>query len=147
MPDHSADKATSRPLAVGDVLHGMCGGHFGHHRYDCCRIEVVGPDWIVARDEYGALSFAAGRSLMALRRYRQQSQWCPAAPCPCPCFTEPSLSATTNGPSSSLDEVLRIVAAWCVTSNDGGGVDAGDLAGGLERAGYPLPAVEEDDDA
>ncbi|MCZ1006366.1 hypothetical protein [Streptomyces lydicus] len=35
--------------------------------------------------------------------------------------------------------VLEIVSAWCVESNDIGGIDAGDLAWRLEQAGYPLP--------
>jgi hypothetical protein len=64
------------PLAVGDVLHGFCGGYFGRDHYDCCVIEAVGPDWIVTRaldrDDYGTgLDFAAGREDLAqLRQYR-----------------------------------------------------------------------------
>ncbi|MGW1071531.1 hypothetical protein [Streptomyces sp. NPDC002537] len=46
--------------------------------------------------------------------------------------------------TTDVDQVLRIVAAWCVTANDSGGVDAGDLAWNLERAGYPLPDLGEE---
>lgn len=70
------------PLAIGDVLHGFCGGYFGRDHYDCTRIEAIGPDWLVARDEDGCLSFAAGSGdLGALRAYRTQSEWCQANPC------------------------------------------------------------------
>lgn len=75
------------PLALGDVLHGFCGGHFGRDHYDCARVEAIAPDWLVARDQDGDLSFAAGASnLRALRSYRTQSEWCLADPCPA--FTE-----------------------------------------------------------
>ncbi|MFI8942694.1 hypothetical protein [Streptomyces syringium] len=50
---------------------------------------------------------------------------------------------TDTNPADSLDQVLRIVASWCVEANDGYGVDAGDLAWRLERAGYPLPHIAE----
>ena len=49
--------------------------------------------------------------------------------------------------SEAAAEVLRIVSAWCVEANDTGGIDAGDLAWRLEQAGYPLPDVEDGDDA
>ncbi|MEU1805863.1 hypothetical protein [Streptomyces sp. NPDC019937] len=39
----------------------------------------------------------------------------------------------------ALAAVLGIVSAWCVESNDVGGIDAGDLAWRLEQAGHPLP--------
>ncbi|MCP9209522.1 hypothetical protein [Streptomyces cucumeris] len=41
--------------------------------------------------------------------------------------------------SAALAEVLRIVSTWCVEANEVGGVDAGDLARRLGRAGHPLP--------
>ena len=68
----SAD-AIPRPLTRGDVLHGFANGVFGRDQYDCCRIEAVGPDWIVARDEDGDLSFASGtQSLQLLQRARDE---------------------------------------------------------------------------
>lgn len=60
------------------------------------------------------------------------------------------------GTAGMLDELLRraatqpvrpvlaIVSAWCVESNDTGGIDAGDLAWRLEQAGYPLPDTTEE---
>jgi hypothetical protein len=69
----STPDAVPRPLARGDVLHGYASGVFVRDHYDCCRIEAVGPDWIVARDEDGALSFACGtESLRSLQRTRDE---------------------------------------------------------------------------
>lgn len=50
-----------KPLCVGDVIHGFAQGAFGRDHYDCTRIEATGPDWIVARDADGDLSFASGK--------------------------------------------------------------------------------------
>ena len=41
-------------LAVGAVLHGFCGGHFGRDSYRDKRIEAVGADWVVARETSGS---------------------------------------------------------------------------------------------
>lgn len=51
-----------RPLAVGDVLTdeagaGFCGGMFGRDSYATKTVEAVGPDWVVAREEYGQAVF------------------------------------------------------------------------------------------
>lgn len=35
-------------LALGQVLHGYCGGYFGDN-HQCKRVEAVGFDWVVAR--------------------------------------------------------------------------------------------------
>jgi hypothetical protein len=76
-----------RPLAVGDVLHGFCGGIFGRDHYNCCAVEAVGADWVVTRDlsvEIGTgLDFASGRSTLAtLRKYRVRTTK-PADGSPC----------------------------------------------------------------
>lgn len=42
-----------------------------------------------------------------------------------------------------LAEVLGIVLAYVIESNDSGGIDANDLMHRLERAGYPLPDDED----
>jgi hypothetical protein len=45
-------------LRVGDVLFGDCSGHFGESYCDK-RIEALGRDWIVAREQdTGKLVFA-----------------------------------------------------------------------------------------
>lgn len=63
---------TDTPIAVGDTLHGYCGGIFGRDHYTCCTVEARGRDWLVARDDGGNVSFAAGRdSLVGLRQHRQ----------------------------------------------------------------------------
>lgn len=54
---------------------------------------------------------------------------------------------TANAMLDALDAeaiapLMRIVNEWVVEANDIGGVDAGDLAWRLERAGYPLPNNE-----
>lgn len=58
-----------RPLAPGDVIHGFAHGAFGRDHYNCVRIEAVGPDWIVARDDdkdFPGPSFASGRRSLEL---------------------------------------------------------------------------------
>ena len=59
----------SRPLAVGDIIHGFARGAFGRDHYDCVRVEAVGPDWIVARDPHEPEqepSFTSGRRSLEL---------------------------------------------------------------------------------
>ena len=40
-------------LRVGDMLSGFCAGHFGRDSYDDKRVEAIGADWVVARNESG----------------------------------------------------------------------------------------------
>jgi hypothetical protein len=44
---------TDRPLRVGDVLYGFCGGAFGRDSYGTKRVEAIGADWVVAREDDG----------------------------------------------------------------------------------------------
>lgn len=44
-------------ILVGTVLHGYCGGFFGDV-YEDLRVEAVGVDWVVAREESGVVHFA-----------------------------------------------------------------------------------------
>ena len=66
-------------LRVGAVLYGFCGGHFGRDSYEDKRIEAVGEDWIVCRDEYGDVHTADfsrrgdGWTLASLERYLEPS--------------------------------------------------------------------------
>jgi hypothetical protein len=41
------------PIRVGDTLYGFCGGSFDRESYDNKRVEAIGADWLVARDEDG----------------------------------------------------------------------------------------------
>lgn len=41
------------PFQLGDVIHGFCGGVFGRDSYNCRRVEAVGSDWIVTRNDRG----------------------------------------------------------------------------------------------
>lgn len=43
---------------IGMKLKGFCGGFFGRDSYGDKRIEAVGNDWIVAREENGEPVFA-----------------------------------------------------------------------------------------
>lgn len=71
------------PLTAGDVLHGFCGGIFGRDHYECCRVETVGPDWVVVRADDAGPDFATGGdSLLMLRQYRTENDYCPSRPCP-----------------------------------------------------------------
>jgi hypothetical protein len=89
----------TKPLAVGDVIHGFAHGVFGRDHYDCVRIEAVGPDWIVARNphnEFGAgLYFAAGRSELRLC-IQARDEPCPEDPCPFGKYEQPLTDITSN---------------------------------------------------
>jgi len=50
-------------LPVGTMLYGFCGGHFGRDSYESKRVEAVGADWVVCRDEDGGLWFAEGETI------------------------------------------------------------------------------------
>ncbi len=52
-------------LVVGTVLYGFCAGRFGRDSYANKRVEGVGVDWIVARDEEGDIHFACGETIHA----------------------------------------------------------------------------------
>ena len=49
---------SDEPLRVGAMLRGYCGGYFGRDSYSDKRVEAVGFDWVVAREEYGQPVFA-----------------------------------------------------------------------------------------
>lgn len=76
---------TTRPLAVGDVIHGFAYGAFGRDHYGCVRIEAVGSDWIVARDHIETWlgpAFTSGRESLELCQ-RARDEPCPVdSPCP-----------------------------------------------------------------
>jgi len=37
-------------MFVGKLLYGYCGGYFGRDSYDVKRIEAIGADWVVVRE-------------------------------------------------------------------------------------------------
>lgn len=45
-------------LRIGDMLYGFCNGFFGRDSYGDKRVEAIGSDWVVARDERGRAEFA-----------------------------------------------------------------------------------------
>jgi hypothetical protein len=78
---------TTRPLAVGDAIHGFAYGAFGRDHYDCVRIEAVGPDWIVARDPsktWTGPSFTSGRDALQLCQQARDERCPNDRPCPLP---------------------------------------------------------------
>lgn len=90
-----------RPLAIGDVIHGFAYGAFGRDHYHCVRIEAVGPDWIVAREddrESAGPSFASGEQSLTLcqqaRDDGHQTPWGePPRTCP---LADAGLSLTSH---------------------------------------------------
>jgi hypothetical protein len=48
------------PFRLGDIIHGFCGGAFGRDSYNCRRVEAVGADWVVTRNERGEVELVAG---------------------------------------------------------------------------------------
>lgn len=58
-------------MKIGDVIHGFCQGIFGRDHYDCCRVEAMGPDWIVTRKVDGnAVELVQGlRDIEALEKF------------------------------------------------------------------------------
>lgn len=48
------------PLQIGQMLYGYCGGIFGRDSYDNKRVEAIGIDWVVVREDDGTPNFASG---------------------------------------------------------------------------------------
>lgn len=53
-----------RPIAVGDMIHGHVAGWFGRDFYECARVEAVGADWVVVRNEQGRAFATSSRPTM-----------------------------------------------------------------------------------
>jgi hypothetical protein len=86
-----------RPLTPGDTIHGFAYGAFGRDHYNCTRIEAVGPDWIVTRDNdehFPGPSFTSGRHSLELCIQARDE------PCPnedgCPLHTRPEQPPLTT---------------------------------------------------
>ena len=47
-------------IRVGTKLYGYCGGYFGRDSYDDKRVEAIGVDWVVCRDERGNIHTFVG---------------------------------------------------------------------------------------
>lgn len=52
-------------LLVGQKLYGYCGGYFDDRGHADKRVEAVGADWVVARDDIGFTYFASGSDVHA----------------------------------------------------------------------------------
>ena len=47
-------------IRIGTILYGYCGGYFDHDSYGNKRVEAIGADWIVVRDDDGKPDFYHG---------------------------------------------------------------------------------------
>ena len=47
-------------IRIGTLLYGYCGGGFGRDSYQDKRVEAIGVDWVVARDDRGEIQFYDG---------------------------------------------------------------------------------------
>lgn len=46
-------------IRTGTLLYGYCGGLFGRDSYSDKRVEAIGVDWVVAREDNGTVVFAS----------------------------------------------------------------------------------------
>lgn len=51
---------SDKPLRVGIMIYGFAGGRFGRDSYSMKRIEAIGADWVIARNEAGEPEFFWG---------------------------------------------------------------------------------------
>lgn len=49
-------------IYIGMMLYGYCNGYFGRDSHENKRIEAIGHDWVVVREENGVPSFARFKS-------------------------------------------------------------------------------------
>lgn len=60
-------------IKVGSIIPGYCNGYFGRDSYETKRVEAMGADWIVCRDDDGHIHFASGLNIIrALEEYLEQ---------------------------------------------------------------------------
>lgn len=72
-------------LRVGQVLYGFCGGAFGRDSYEPKRVEAVGADWVVARDDSSRICFYAGDPEDLLEHTQPACPCCGRVPLAVPC--------------------------------------------------------------
>lgn len=61
------------PLRVGDMLYGFCHGTFGRDSYTDKRVEAIGSDWVVVRNDEGGVEFTDVVSPEELCQFRTPS--------------------------------------------------------------------------
>ena len=63
-------------LQIGQLLYGYCGGIFGRDSYSTKRVEDIGVDWVVVRNEDGSPDFACGPNIHNdLQEYTDPKCW------------------------------------------------------------------------
>lgn len=75
----------SEVLRPGQVLYGYCGGHFGRDSYDDKRVEAIGADWVVVREENGQPGFYSGDPEALLEYTQPECGGCGMRPRQSPC--------------------------------------------------------------
>ncbi|MFF5085360.1 hypothetical protein ACFY36_50680 [Actinoplanes sp. NPDC000266] len=73
----------------GDIIHGFAGGAFGRDSYACRRVIVAGPDFLVTRNDRGAVEFCSGN------RIPTKDEACDRGHCPDDCIER--LAAVDSG--------------------------------------------------
>lgn len=63
-------KEGHRPLRIGDKIYGYCEGIFGRDSLRDKRVEAIGTDWVVVREDDGGPNFVV-IDPEALRKYLQ----------------------------------------------------------------------------
>lgn len=62
-------------MYIGMMLYGYCNGYFGRDSYEDKRIEAIGHDWVVVRDqETGTPNFASFKTNGEMTAYL--ANWC-----------------------------------------------------------------------
>jgi len=56
-------------VRVGTVLYGYCNGYFGRGSYGDRRIEAIGSDWVVVREDDGIPDFASFSNPKIMEEY------------------------------------------------------------------------------
>lgn len=64
-----------RQIFVGTILYGYCNGYFGRDSYGPKRVEGVGEDWLVARDNIGRLYFATFANHAEMLQAANDNNW------------------------------------------------------------------------
>lgn len=57
---------------VGMVLKGYCYGYFGRDSYGDKRVEAVGADWIVVREDDGEINLAVFENTAEMEKYVEE---------------------------------------------------------------------------
>ena len=66
MSEDEVRQAQTQVLRVGAKLDGYCNGAFGREYFSTYRVEAIGADWVVARNQRGKPFFYEGNPELLL---------------------------------------------------------------------------------